>query len=84
MIEEGLLTYQAAARSSIGILAAVGWARLKRSQGDVRPGWQGKPKSSVFDAHADFIPGVLEGKPDTTLDELVDRLAAARGRASRP
>jgi transposase len=77
-IEEGLSTHQAAARFSIGISTAGAWARLKRSQGDVRPGRQGKPKGSVLDAHADFILGVLEAKPDTTLDELVDRLAAER------
>jgi transposase len=32
----------------------------------------------VLDAHADFILGVLEAKPDTTLDELVERLASER------
>jgi transposase len=77
-IEEGLSTHQAAARFSIGISTAGSWARLKRAQGDVRPGRQGKPQGSVLDAHADFILGVLEDKPDTTLDELVDRLAAER------
>jgi transposase len=77
-IEEGLSTHQAAARFSIGISTAGAWARLKRSQGNVRPGRQGKPKGSVLDGHADFILGVLEDKPDTTLDELVDRLAAER------
>jgi transposase len=77
-IEEGLSTHQAAARFSIGISTAGSWARLKRLQGDVRPGRQGKPKGSVLDAHADFILSVLEDKPDTTLDELVDRLAAER------
>jgi len=77
-IEEGLSTHQAAARFSIGISTAGAWARLKRSQGDVRPGRQGKPKGSVLDAHAAFILGVLEDKPDTTLDELVERLAGER------
>ena len=77
-IEGGLSTHQAAARFSIGVSTAGSWARLKRSQGDVRPGQQGKPRGSVLDAHADFILGVLEDKPDTTLDELVDRLAAER------
>lgn len=77
-IEQGLSTHQAAARFSIGISTAGAWARLKRRQGDVRPGRQGKPKGSVLDAHADFILGVLEDKPDTTLDELVERLAAER------
>jgi transposase len=77
-IEEGVSTRQAAARFSIGISTAGTWARRKRAQGDVRPGRQGKPKGSVLDAHADFILGVLEDKPDTTLDELVARLAAER------
>ena len=62
-IEEGLSTHQAAARFSIGVSTAGTWARLKRSQGDVRPGRQGKPKGSVLDVHADFILGVLEDKP---------------------
>ena len=54
------------------------WGRLKRSQGDVRPAKQGKPKGSVLDAHEAFILGVLREKPDTTLEEMVERLAAER------
>jgi hypothetical protein len=34
----------------------------------------GQPKGSVLDPHADFILGMLEDKPDTTFDELVDGL----------
>jgi transposase len=77
-IEAGMSTRRAAARFSIGIATAGSWARLKRSRGDVRPGRQGKPKGSVLDAHADFILGAIEEKPDTTLDEMVDRLAVER------
>lgn len=77
-IEGGMSTHQAAARFSIGIATAGTWARLKRSQGDVRPAKQGKPKGSVLDAHADLILGAIEEKPDTTLDEIVERLAAER------
>jgi transposase len=77
-IEAGMSTRQAAGRFSIGIATAGTWGRLKRSQGDVRPAKQGKPKGSVLDAHADFILGVISEKPDTTLDEMVDRLAAER------
>lgn len=77
-IESGLSTRQAAARFLIGIATAGSWARLKRSRGDVRPGRQGKPKGSVLDGHADFILGAIEERPDTTLDEMVDRLAAER------
>lgn len=77
-IEGGMSTHQAAARFAIGHAAAGSWARLKRSQGDVRPARQGKPPGSVLDPHADFIFAVIAEKPDTTLDELVDRLAAER------
>jgi transposase len=77
-LEGGLSTREAAARFSVGIATAGEWGRLKRSQGDVRPAKQGKPKGSVLDPHADFILGALREKPDLTLDEMVDRLAAER------
>ena len=33
----------------------------------------------MLDAHADFILGVLAEAPDTTLDEMVERLREERG-----
>lgn len=78
-IEGGESTHQAAARFAIGIATAGAWARLKRSTGDVRPAKQGKPKGAVLDAHADFILRVLAEAPDTTLDEMVERLREERG-----
>jgi hypothetical protein len=33
----------------------------------------------VLDAHADFILGALAEAPDTTLDEMVERLRKERG-----
>ena len=77
-IEGGMSTGQAAARFSIGKATAGTWARLKRSQGDVRPAKQGKPPGSVLDGHSEFILGALKEKPDTTLEEMVGRLAAER------
>jgi transposase len=77
-LESGLSTRQAAARFSVSIAAVGEWGRLKRSQGDVRPAKQGKPAGSVLDAHAEFILGALKEKPDTTLEEMVERLAAER------
>src|SRR5277367_6178771 len=77
-IEDGMSTRQAAARFSIGIATAGTWARLKRASGDVRPTKQGKPKGSVLDAHADFILGLIAAAPDTTLDEMVERLREER------
>ena len=52
---------------------------MKRATGDVRPAKQGKPKGAVLDAHADFILDVLAKAPDTTLDEMVERLREERG-----
>jgi len=77
-IEGGMSTRAAAARYSIGIATAGAWARLKRATGAVRPARQGKPKGSVLDAHTDFILGMLKKAPDTTLDEMVERLAEER------
>jgi transposase len=70
---------RAAARFAIGIATAGAWARLKRATGGVRPAKQGKPKGAVLDAHADFVLGVLTKAPDTTLDEMVERLREERG-----
>jgi transposase len=78
-LEEGMSTRQAAARFSVGIATVGTWGRLKRSQGDVRPAKQGKPTGSVLDVHEEFILGLLRAKPDTTLAEMVERLAADRG-----
>jgi transposase len=78
-IEGGESTHQAAARFSIGVATAGAWARLKRATGDVRPAKQGKPKGAVLDAHADFIVRALAEAPDTTLDEMVERLREERG-----
>lgn len=78
-IEAGLSTEEAAKRFYVSKAAAGAWARLKRRTGGVAPLPQGKPKGSVLDPHADFIPGVLEAEPDTTLVELSERLAAERG-----
>jgi transposase len=78
-LESGMSTAQAAARFSIGKATAGTWGRLKRAQGDVRPAKQGKPRGSVLDVHEAFILGVLRNKPDTTLEEMADRLAAECG-----
>jgi len=43
----------------------------RRSAGQTR-------QAEGLDAHADFILGALSEKPDLTLDEMVERLAAER------
>lgn len=77
-VEDGMSTRQAAARFLIGIATAGAWARLKRATGAVKPAKQGKPKGSVLDAHGDFIFGLIEEKPDITLEEIAERLAGER------
>src|ERR1700674_1627226 len=78
-IEGGESTHHGAARFAIGIATAGAWEDLKRAPGNVRPAKQGKPKGAVLDAHAGFILGVLAETPDTTLDEMVERLRDERG-----
>jgi transposase len=78
-IEAGSSTGEAAKRFCVSKAAAGAWARLKRATGNVVPPRQGKPKGSVLDAHADFILGVLNDVPDTTLAEMTERLAHERG-----
>jgi transposase len=78
-IEAGMSTGEAAKRFCVSKAAAGVWARLKRATGRVAPARQGKPKGSVLDVHADFIFGVLAEQPDTTLEEMAERLAEERG-----
>lgn len=78
-IEAGTSTGEAAKRFCVSKAVAGAWARLKRATGAVVPAPQGKPKGSVLDTHADFILGVLAEAPDTTLEELAERLAEERG-----
>lgn len=78
-IEAGMSTGAAAERFDVSKAAAGAWARLKRATGSVAPARQGKPAGSVLDAHADFIFGVLDDAPDTTLEEMAERLARERG-----
>lgn len=78
-IEGGLSTGEAAKRFLIGKATAGAWGRLKRASGSVAPPKQGKPKGSVLDAHADFIFALIDNAPDTTLEEIAERLAEKRG-----
>ncbi|MET4349936.1 transposase [Bradyrhizobium sp. RT9a] len=78
-IEGGVSTRQAAERFAIGIATAGTLARLKRATGEVRPAKRGKPNGSVLDGQADFILRALAEAPDTTLDEMVERLREERG-----
>lgn len=78
-IERGMSTGEAAKRFCVSKAAAGAWARLKRATGSVAPARQGKPPGSVLDPHADFIFGVIEDAPDTTLEDMAERLERERG-----
>jgi transposase len=47
--------------------------------GGSSPCQTGQAKGSVLDGHADFILRALAEAPDTTLDEMVERLRDERG-----
>lgn len=78
-IEAGASTQEAAERFDVGKATAGAWARLKRAQGSLTPGRQGKPKGSKLDAHAEFILALIDATPDITLAEIAARLHAERG-----
>lgn len=75
-IEDGLSTRKAAKRFSVGIATAGAWARLKRAKGTLEPSRQGPPEGSKLDAHAAFILGLIEEKPDIALHEIAALLEA--------
>lgn len=75
-IKAGMSTGAAAKRYSVSKAAAGEWARRERRTGSVAPARQGKPRGLKLDAHADFILGLIAERPDMTLDEMVERLAA--------
>lgn len=78
-IEGGMSTGEAAKRFCVSKAAAGAWARLKRATGSIAPARQGKPLGSVLDAHAEFIFDMLDDAPDSTLEEMAERLAKERG-----
>ena len=68
---------QAAARFGVGISSAIRWiARTKVGEGT--PRLQGRRRGSSLDGHAAFLVGLIEGRKDITLNEMVERLAADR------
>ena len=74
---DGLSVRQAAARFGVGISSAIRWiARAKVGEMVARP--QGRRRGSSLDGHASFIIGLIEGRKDITLDEMVEHLATER------
>ena len=79
-IEGGMSRRQAAARFDIGPATAVRWAKRVEITGDVAPlKMGGDHRSQRIEAHADFILGQLEEKPDLTIMELREKIRERHG-----
>ena len=75
--DEGASARSAAARFGVGVSSAIRWvARAKI--GELTPRPQGRRRGSRLDQHAAFIVGMIEDRPDITLNEMVERLEAER------
>jgi transposase len=76
-IGEGMSCRQAAARFGVSPSSAIRWRGLERQQGDARPkALGGDRRSGQIESHAELILGLVEDKPDMTLEELRAVLAA--------
>jgi transposase len=75
----GMPARQAAGQFRIGLATAIRWVRQARDTGERQPRRQGKPRGSKLDPHRDYILGLVEGKPDITISEMLDKLASQRG-----
>lgn len=76
-IAEGLSCHQAAARFKVSVSSAIRWQARLGEAGTIAAQRQGGDrKSARIEAHAAFILGEYEAKPDITLAELKATLAA--------
>lgn len=78
-VENGGTARGAADHFGIGVATAIRWVRGWRETGSFSPKPFGKPKGSKLDAHEAFLPGLVDERPDITLEELRRRLRDARG-----
>jgi transposase len=73
----GMSCRAAAARFGVSVSSAIRWNGLRRSRGDARPQRQGGDRRSArIEAHAPTILGLIEARPDMTLVEIREALAA--------
>lgn len=79
-IEGGMSRRQAAARFDIGPATAVRWAKRVETTGNVAPlKMGGDHRSQRIEAHADFILGQIEERPDLTIMELREKIRERHG-----
>jgi len=73
---EGLSCHQAAARFKVSPSSVIRWMARRKATGGIAPERQGGDrKSARIEAEAAFILGLVEAKPDITLEELQAHLA---------
>lgn len=76
-IDAGLSRRRAAAQFNVSPASAVRWSERHREHGDVAPERQGGDRRSHrIEAHAQLILDAVAARPDITLAELRDTLAA--------
>src|SRR6476469_3546167 len=70
---------RAAVQFEIGVATAIVWVRRVRANGERTARRQGQPRRSKLDPQRDFLLGLVEQAPDTTIVEMQQRLAEERG-----
>ncbi len=78
-VGEGLSTREAARRFRVGISTVGTWCRRYRASGETAAHKQGQPSRSKLDPYEGFILGMIAERPDVTLAEIAERLAANHG-----
>ena len=79
---QGMSRRAAAKRFGIGESSAVKWLQRLRDEGARAARRVGGNRRPVVDPHRDLIEAALAAKPDSTLQDLCDRLLAERGVAA--
>lgn len=84
-IEAGHTRRSAAVRFGVSASFAIKLDQRAKATGSVAPARQGRPPGSgALAAFRDFLVGLVEGRPDITLNELADALVAEQGHRAHP
>jgi transposase len=78
VIDAGTSARAAAERFGIGVATAIVWVRRAR-EGERAARKQGQPRRSKLDPHRDYLLGLIEAEPDTTIAEMQARLLSEAG-----
>jgi transposase len=68
-----------AAHFGIGVATAIVWVRRARETGERAAHKQGGTKRCKLDPHRDYLLGLIDGTPDLTISELLEKLLAQHG-----